>query len=74
MEQGPAVPTFILRGHDAAIHALHFYSRNTYLASGDSEGWLVIWSIATKRPAAVWKAHDGAVMAIRPWGQDRLIT
>ncbi|KAI1615067.1 WD40-repeat-containing domain protein [Exophiala viscosa] len=74
MEQGPAVPTYVLRGHNAPIHALHFYCRNSYLASGDSEGWLIIWSLATKRPVAVWKAHDGALMAIRPWGDDRLVT
>ncbi|KAK4935848.1 Astra associated protein 1 Asa1 [Elasticomyces elasticus] len=74
MEQGPAVPTYVLRGHDAPIHALQFYCRNKYLASGDSEGWLVIWSLATKRPTAVWKAHEGALMAIRPWGHHRLVT
>ncbi|KAJ9626153.1 Astra associated protein 1 Asa1 [Knufia peltigerae] len=70
----PAVPTYILRGHDAPIHALRFYSRNAYLASGDSEGWLIIWSLATKRPVAVWKGHEGAVMCIRHWTHKRLVS
>lgn len=73
MEQRPAVPTYVLRGHDAPIHALHYFCRNAYLASGDSQGWLVIWSLATKRPMAVWKGHEGAVMAIRHWTNDRLV-
>ncbi|EXJ94275.1 hypothetical protein A1O1_02668 [Capronia coronata CBS 617.96] len=74
MEQGPAVPKYILRGHDAAIHALHFYSGNAFLASGDSDGWLVIWSLTTKRPVAVWKGHDGGVMAIQHWTTERLVS
>lgn len=74
MEHGPAVPTYILRGHVATIHALHFYSHNTFLASGDSDGWIVIWSISSKRPVAVWKAHEGGIMQIRDWSHTRLVT
>ena len=58
----PATPSYILRGHASAIHALHFYSNNSRLVSGDAEGWIVIWSMMTKRPVAVWKAHEGAVL------------
>lgn len=74
MEQGPAVPRFVLRGHEAPIHALQFYFKNTFLASGDSDGWMVVWSLASKRPIAVWRGHEGAVMAIRNWTDDRLVT
>ncbi|KIW11813.1 hypothetical protein PV08_09086 [Exophiala spinifera] len=70
----PAVPTYVLRGHDAPIHALHFYCRNTYVASGDGEGWLIIWSLATKRPVAVWKGHEGAIMSIKQWTGKRLVS
>ncbi|KAG9781389.1 hypothetical protein KCU88_g3398, partial [Aureobasidium melanogenum] len=73
-QQRPAVPTYILRGHEAAIHALHFYGNNAYLVSGDSDGWLVIWSLTTKRPLAVWKGHDAGVMAIHHWTDEELIS
>ncbi|KAL2407934.1 ASTRA-associated protein 1 [Exophiala dermatitidis] len=73
-QQRPAVPTYILRGHEAAIHALHFYSNNAFLVSGDSDGWLVIWSLTTKRPVAVWKGHDAGIMAIHHWTDERLIS
>jgi ASTRA-associated protein 1 len=74
MAQAPAVPTYILRGHNAPIHTVHFLSANAFLASGDSQGWLVIWSLASKRPVGVWKAHDSCVTNIKSWGQDRLLT
>ncbi|KAL2418588.1 ASTRA-associated protein 1 [Exophiala dermatitidis] len=74
MDQRPAVPTYILRGHEAAIHALHFYGNNAYLVSGDSDGWLAIWSLTTKRPLAVWKGHDAGIMAIHHWTDERLIS
>lgn len=74
MSQDPAIPTFILRGHTAPVHALLFFSANGWLASGDSDGWLAIWSLASKRAAAVWKAHSGGVTGIKAWGRERLIT
>lgn len=74
MSQDPAIPTFILRGHTAPVHALLFFSANAYLASGDSDGWLVLWSLASKRAVAVWKAHPGGVTGIKEWGPERLIT
>jgi ASTRA-associated protein 1 len=73
MEQGPPVPTYILRGHDAPVHALNFYDGNSFLASGDSDGWLVIWSLSSRRPLAVWKAHDGGVLQIRYWARRGLV-
>jgi len=74
MAQSPAIPTFILRGHTSPVHALLFLAANTHLASGDSDGWLVIWSVASKRPVAVWKAHAGGIAGMKSWGQTRLIT
>ena len=61
----PATPTYILRGHASAIHALDFYLENSRLASGDADGWIVVWSLMTKRPVAAWKAHDGAILGVQ---------
>lgn len=60
----PATPVYILRGHAASVNALHFYGRNSRLVSGDADGWVIIWNITTKRPAAVWKAHEGAILNV----------
>lgn len=70
----PAQPAFILRGHSAQIHALHFTHGNTRLLTADAEGWIVSWNLAIKRPVAVWKAHDEAILGIGSWGTDRIIT
>lgn len=60
-----ATPVYILRGHAAPIHALHIFSQNLRLVSGDAEGWVVIWDLVTKRPVTVWKAHEGAVLELK---------
>ncbi|KAJ9604431.1 Astra associated protein 1 Asa1 [Cladophialophora chaetospira] len=74
MEQGPAVPAYVLRGHEVPIHALAFYAGNTFLISGDSDGWLVIWSLSSKRPVAVWKGHEAGVLQIKDWTNHRLVS
>ncbi|RAK79955.1 WD40 repeat domain-containing protein, partial [Aspergillus fijiensis CBS 313.89] len=60
----PATPTYILRGHAAQIHSLHIYHHNLRLVSGDADGWIAVWDLVSKRPIAVWKAHDGAVLGV----------
>ncbi|KAL4872553.1 hypothetical protein BDV12DRAFT_133862 [Aspergillus spectabilis] len=60
-----ATPTYILRGHVAPIHALQIFNKNRRLASGDADGWIVIWDLVSKRPVAVWKAHEGAVLEVK---------
>lgn len=70
----PPVPSYIFRGHTAAIHALHFFARNHYFASGDNDGWVVLWRVTTRRPVGAWKAHDGGVTAIKDWEGTKLIT
>ena len=64
-QQSPATPIYILRGHAAPIHALHVFTRNLRLVSGDADGWVVIWDLVTKRPVTVWKAHAGAVLEVK---------
>ncbi|KAL4904988.1 hypothetical protein BDW74DRAFT_185440 [Aspergillus multicolor] len=61
----PATPTYILRGHAAPIHALQIFNQNLRLISGDAEGWIVVWDLIFKRPVAVWKAHEGAVLEVK---------
>lgn len=58
----PASPAYVLRGHAAPIHALNFFAHNAHLLSGDADGWVIIWSLVTKRPIGVWKAHEGAIL------------
>ena len=70
----PAVPAYILRGHTSPIHALHFFHQNAFLASGDSDGWIVVWSLASKRAVAVWRAHEGSILGVRDWDSERLVT
>ena len=70
----PAQPAFILRGHSAQIHALHFTQANARLLTADAEGWIVSWNLSFKRPVAVWKAHTDAVLGLGTWGPDRIIT
>ncbi|KAJ5670535.1 uncharacterized protein N7477_005898 [Penicillium maclennaniae] len=65
IQQSVAAPVYILRGHKAPIHALHVFSQNLRLVSGDAEGWVVIWDLVTKRPVTVWKAHEGAVLELK---------
>lgn len=70
----PAQPAYILRGHAAQVHALHFTPDNTRLLTADADGWVVSWNVALKRPVAVWKAHGTAVLGLGSWGLDRVIT
>ncbi|KAK3678093.1 Astra associated protein 1 Asa1 [Recurvomyces mirabilis] len=75
-----AQPAYILRGHSAQIHALHFIADNKYLISGDADGWVIIWDMPIKRPVGVWQAHRGAILGINSWPGsesdqgDRIIT
>lgn len=70
----PAQPAYVLRGHNAQIHSVCFVRHNTRLLTGDAEGWLVLWNIASKRPVAVWRGHSAAILALSSWADDRLIS
>lgn len=67
-------PKSILRGHKAQIHALAFVRGNERLASGDAEGFVVLWDLTTRRPTVVWRPHENAILGIQAWGHDRIIT
>ncbi|GAB7338490.1 hypothetical protein MBLNU457_5243t1 [Dothideomycetes sp. NU457] len=72
----PPTPKYILRGHTSQIHATHFLRRNTRLLTGDATGYVVLWDTTTKRPVAVWRAHDTTILALGHWPScnDRIIT
>ena len=63
----PATPSYVLRGHSAVIHTLRFICDNEVLISGDSDGWLVLWGLSTKRPMGVWRAHQGGLVGVDVW-------
>ena len=64
----PAQPDYVLRGHTAQIHSVHFLRQNLRLLTGDADGWVILWNLAIKRPVAVWKAHGGSVLGVGSWG------
>jgi len=70
----PAQPAYILRGHSAQVHSTHFFRENLRLLSGDAEGWVVLWSLPIKRAVAVWRAHEGTVIGIGSWEDDKIIS
>lgn len=72
--QPRASPESVLRGHQAQVHTAAFIRSNTRLASGDAEGYVVLWDLTILRPRAVWRAHTNAILGIAPWGPDRIIT
>ncbi|PIG79950.1 C6 zinc finger domain protein [Aspergillus arachidicola] len=61
----PPSPTYILRGHASPIHGLHIFHQNLRLISGDADGWIIVWDLVFKRPVAVWKAHEGAILEVK---------
>lgn len=73
-ELPPAQPKYILRGHKAQIHALHFLRNNTRLLSGDATGHVILWDTSSKRARVVWKAHDGGILGFGVWGSDKIIS
>ncbi|KFY89997.1 hypothetical protein V500_05359 [Pseudogymnoascus sp. VKM F-4518 (FW-2643)] len=74
LPQPPPEATYIFRGHAAQIHSTQFIRGNTRLVTGDADGWIVLWGLASRRPTAVWRAHEAAILGVAEWGSDRLIT
>lgn len=70
----PAQPAYILRGHAVPVHSLLFLNDNLWLISGDADGYVVLWILTTKRPIAVWQAHEGSILGLGVWNNDKLIT
>ena len=69
----PAQPAYVLRGHSAQIHALHFMRGNSRLLTGDADGWVVCWDVTYKRAVAVWRAHQNAILGFGDWEERRAV-
>jgi len=63
----PLQPGYILRGHAQPIHALTFLSDNKHLLTADAAGICVLWTLATRRPLAVWAAHAASILSVAEW-------
>lgn len=57
----------ILRAHKSTVRSLGFTPNGQYLVSGDDEGFCCFWSLETRRPLAIWKAHDNAMLTTEFW-------
>lgn len=66
---GAPQPSYILRGHATPIHVAKFIRGNTRLVTGDAEGWVVMWSLESRRGTAVWRAHEGVLLGVGEWGE-----
>ncbi|KAF5666340.1 ASTRA-associated 1 [Fusarium heterosporum] len=74
MDSTTPTPKSILRGHKSQIHAAAFIRSNERLVTGDADGFVVLWDLTIMRPRAVWRAHEKALLGLRGWGDDRIIT
>lgn len=54
---------FSIRGHKAPISCIAGW--NLDLVSADRDGWVVVWNLTTRRPRALWKAHDGHILTLK---------
>ncbi|KAL9080754.1 MAG: hypothetical protein Q9157_000541 [Trypethelium eluteriae] len=70
----PAQPVYVLRGHNSPIHAVAIIRHNSRLLTGDADGWVSLWSLATKRAVAVWRAHQATILGLKEWGDDNIIS
>lgn len=70
----PPLPLYVLRGHSAQINTVHFLRSNSRLLTGDADGWVIMWKISSRRPVAVWRPHENAILGMKDWGENRVIT
>ncbi|KAK9457099.1 WD40 repeat-like protein [Dipodascopsis uninucleata] len=68
------LPSATLRGHYCAITQINYHPSNVYLISGDEEGWCIFWSLTTRRPQGVWRAHDGSILTVKWLSVELLLT
>ncbi|KAF4982064.1 hypothetical protein FZEAL_2251 [Fusarium zealandicum] len=74
MDSSTPSPKSILRGHKSQVHSATFIRSNERLVTGDADGFVVLWDLTIMRPRAVWRAHEKAILGIRGWGHDKIIT
>ncbi|KAI8367786.1 WD40-repeat-containing domain protein [Blakeslea trispora] len=64
MPNPPPPPEYIFREHKSTVNYVHLFERDQYLASCDSDGWIVIWKLKTRRPIHKWKAHEDSCLKL----------
>ncbi|KAM5354230.1 hypothetical protein ACJ41O_000880 [Fusarium nematophilum] len=74
MDSSAPSPKSILRGHRSQVHCAAFIRSNERLVTGDADGFVILWDLTIMRPRAVWSAHEKAILGIRGWGDDKIIT
>ncbi|BGP19252.1 Astra associated protein 1 Asa1 [Rhodosporidiobolus nylandii] len=52
----PLQPSYILRSHSTVVSLLRF--------TRDTDGYVVLWELRTRRARYCWKAHDGGVLGV----------
>jgi WD40 repeat protein len=64
----------VLRTHAYSVTSVDF-NGGCELVSGDEGGWVFVWSLVTRRPTAVFRAHEKAVIKVQWFNSgDRVIT
>ncbi|KAM9893874.1 hypothetical protein OXX79_009074 [Metschnikowia pulcherrima] len=57
------MPKFSLRAHKAALTCIAHHLGT--IVSSDRDGWIIIWNITSRRPMALWKAHEGHILTLK---------
>lgn len=58
----PLHKIFSLRGHRHPVTCITGFDQ--HVVTGDAEGYVKVWSIVTRRPAAEWRAHEATIITI----------
>ncbi|KAG2235902.1 hypothetical protein INT48_008205 [Thamnidium elegans] len=74
LPQAPPPPTYIFREHKSSVNSVHLFDNDQYLASSDGDGWVIIWSMRTKRPLLKWKAHKDNCLKVTTVKNNQLIS
>ncbi|GEQ71940.1 hypothetical protein JCM33374_g5626 [Metschnikowia sp. JCM 33374] len=57
------LPKFSLRAHKAALTCI--ITHQDKLISSDRDGWIIVWNLASRRPMALWRGHDGHILTLK---------
>eukprot|EP00002_Diphylleia_rotans_P040432 TRINITY_DN9576_c0_g1_i2.p1 TRINITY_DN9576_c0_g1~~TRINITY_DN9576_c0_g1_i2.p1 ORF type:complete len:175 (+),score=16.08 TRINITY_DN9576_c0_g1_i2:44-568(+) len=58
-------PTTVLRGCTSDVMALSFHPQRDLLASGNVEGSISLWSLATRRPERALYHHKSSILSLQ---------
>ncbi|KAI9031630.1 WD40-repeat-containing domain protein [Phycomyces nitens] len=69
----PPTPQYIFRGHQTTINTLCYFDNDQYIASGDADGFVIVWKMKTRRPVLQWKAHEESCLCLKVY-KDQLVS